>query len=149
MTYDNLRLGRYSQPYQAYSITTVTHQRTPFFTDLYCARRVIREMRRLHEAGEVQSQAWVLMPDHLHWLIELTATAPLAQIMHTFKGRSAQQVNQYLGRRGPVWQRAYYDHALRQEEDLKTVARYIVANPLRAGLAETIGDYPLWDAAWM
>jgi hypothetical protein len=38
---------------------------------------------------------------------------------------------------------------LRKDEDLQTVARYIVANPLRAGLVEKIGDYPLWDAIWL
>jgi REP element-mobilizing transposase RayT len=46
-------------------------------------------------------------------------------------------------------QRAFYDHALRQDEDVQGVARYIVANPLRAGLVENIGDYPLWDAIWL
>lgn len=54
-----------------------------------------------------------------------------------------------LGRNGPVWQRTYHDHALRREEDLRAAARYVVANPLRAGLAEGIGDYPFWDAAWL
>ena len=52
-----------------------------------------------------------------------------------------------LGR--ATWQTNYYDHAIRQDEDLRKVARYIVANPLRAGLVEQIGDYPLWDAMWL
>ncbi|MGH8412134.1 MAG: REP-associated tyrosine transposase, partial [Pseudomonas sp.] len=38
---------------------------------------------------------------------------------------------------------------IRRDEDLPAVARYIVANPLRAGLVEKIGDYPLWDAVWL
>jgi hypothetical protein len=38
---------------------------------------------------------------------------------------------------------------LRQDEDVARVARYVVANPLRAGLVKRIGDYPLWDAAWL
>jgi hypothetical protein len=29
------------------------------------------------------------------------------------------------------------------------VARYIVANPLRAGLCRHLGDYPLWDSVWL
>jgi REP element-mobilizing transposase RayT len=52
-----------------------------------------------------------------------------------------------LGR--PVWQNGFHDHALRQEEDLAEVARYIVANPLRAGLVERLGDYPHWHAIWL
>jgi len=54
-----------------------------------------------------------------------------------------------LADRGPVWQKGYYDHALRDEENLAAVARYIVANPLRAGLARNVADYPLWDAVWI
>ena len=49
----------------------------------------------------------------------------------------------------PIWQAGYYDHALRIEEDIQTVARYIVANPIRAGLVQKIADYPHWDAVWL
>jgi hypothetical protein len=48
-----------------------------------------------------------------------------------------------------VWQTGYHDHALRREEDIVQVSRYVVANPLRAGLVELLGDYPLWDAAFL
>ena len=48
-----------------------------------------------------------------------------------------------------VWQPGYFDRALRAEEDVREVARYIVANPLRASLCQYIGDYPLWDAGWL
>ena len=43
----------------------------------------------------------------------------------------------------------HYDHALRKDEDVKKIARYIIANPLRAGLVEKIEDYPYWDAVWL
>ncbi len=45
--------------------------------------------------------------------------------------------------------KTFHDRAMRKEEDLKAAARYIVANPLRAGLVERCGDYPLWDAVWL
>jgi REP element-mobilizing transposase RayT len=54
-----------------------------------------------------------------------------------------------LNRCGRLWQPGYHDHALRREEDLVATARYLVANPLRAGLVQHIGDYPLWDAVWL
>ncbi|MBN2380988.1 hypothetical protein JXM67_14415 [candidate division WOR-3 bacterium] len=41
-----------------------------------------------------------------------------------------------------MWQRGYYDHILRKEEDLEIVANYIWGNPVRKGLAETIEEYP-------
>jgi REP element-mobilizing transposase RayT len=106
-------------------------------------------MRRLEQQGLLESLAWVLMPDHLHWLFRLDADAQIASIMRRLKGVTARKINQRLVRGGSVWQSAYYDHAVRQDEDLRAVARYIIANPLRAGLVEQIGEYPLWDAVWL
>jgi REP element-mobilizing transposase RayT len=66
------------------------------------------------------------------------------------KSQSGNSINQLLGRSSnPVWQRGFHDHALRRDEDIVRVARYIVANPLRAGLVSRIGDYPLWDSVWV
>ena len=42
-----------------------------------------------------------------------------------------------------------YDRAARKHDDIRRIARYIVANPLRAGLVQNIGDYPHWDCIWM
>jgi len=44
---------------------------------------------------------------------------------------------------------SFHYHALRNEESIKAAARYIIANPLRAGLVQRIEDYPLWDALWL
>ena len=71
MSYDALRRGRYSLPQQIYCITTVTRDRCPLFTDMTTARVLIRELRRLHDDGDVHSLAWVVRPDHLHWMIQL------------------------------------------------------------------------------
>lgn len=45
----------------------------------------------------------------------------------------------------PLWQRGYYDHAIRKDEDAWAAARYIINNPIRACLAVSIGDYPYWS----
>ena len=62
------------------------------------------------------------------------------------KGRSARRINRREDAQGPVWQRAYHDHALRADESLAATIPYILENPLRAGLAQRIKDYSLWDA---
>lgn len=49
----------------------------------------------------------------------------------------------------PVWSRAFHDHAVRREEDLDAMARYVIGNPVRAGLAADVMGYPYWDAAWL
>jgi REP element-mobilizing transposase RayT len=89
------------------------------------------------------------MPDHLHWLIQLNQRWPLPRVVKTLKARSSLTINRHLGQHGSLWQKAYYDHAVRKDEDIRTIARYIVANPLRAGLVQDIGDYPHWDCIWM
>ncbi|MCM2341734.1 transposase [Rhodoferax sp.] len=149
MTYSNLLAGRFSAPGLVYLVTSVTSDRQAWFADFALARAVVAEMRHLHDSGAVQSIAWVLMPDHLHWLIQLGEQGTLAQVMKSFKGRSAQALHAMGHAPGPVWQRGYHDRALRREEDVLQVARYLAANPLRAGLVQSLGDYPHWDAVWV
>ena len=149
MSYDALRMGRHSLRHQVYCITTVIRDRHPLFADITTARLLVRELRRLHECGDVISLAWVVMPDHLHWLIQLNERWPLSRVVKTLKARSALTINRHLGQHGSLWQRAYYDRAARKDEDIRHIARYIVANPLRAGLVRDIRDYPHWDCIWM
>ena len=143
-----LRSGRVSEANRAYLLTTVTHQRHTIFQDWRLARLLIAEMRRLHDQQLVQSLAWVVMPDHLHWLI-LLQEIPLPQLVLQLKSRSAIAINKARNASGRVWQKGFHDHALRKEEGLTATARYIVANPLRAGLVQRVGDYPHWDAIWL
>ncbi|MBE7376117.1 REP-associated tyrosine transposase [Pseudomonas lopnurensis] len=143
-----LRAGRVSEPGRIYLLTAVTHNRQALFHDWHLARLLIAEMRRLHESQEVHSLAWVVMPDHVHWLAQLEGM-PLPRLMLQLKSRSAIAINEARNDSGRVWQKGFHDHALRQEEDLAATARCIVANPLRAGLVKRIGDYPHWDAIWL
>jgi REP element-mobilizing transposase RayT len=83
------------------------------------------------------------MPDHLHWLLVLGEGESLSQVVRRVKAVSSKR----LGR--AVWQKGFHDHALRREQDVRTVACYVVANPLRAGLVQRLGDYPHWDAMWL
>ena len=149
MSHDALRRGRHSLHHHVYCITTVTRDRHPLFRDIIAARLLVHELRRLHEHGVVISLAWVVMPDHLHWLIQLTERWSLSRVVKTLKARSAISINKYLCQQGSIWQRAYHDRAARRDEDIRQFARYIVANPLRAGLVRSVGDYPHWDCIWM
>ena len=146
----DLRKGRTSSSGTVYHVRTSTLHRRRLFHDLWLGREVVRSLRFLHDRGDVESLAFVVMPDHLHWLFRLTGQRPLAGVMLSLKRASSQAINQRRNIRGePVWQSGYFDRAMRREEDLRHVARYIVANPLRAGLCRSIGEYPLWDAIWL
>jgi len=149
MVYAQLRLGRLSLPGQVYFLTTTTCDRQPVFSDFPRARLVVNEMRRLHDTALVSSLAWVVMPDHIHWLVALGHTHSLAIMVKMLKGRTALAVNRGASCQGPVWQQGYFEHAVRKEEDLAGIARYIVANPVRKRMVRRVGDYPHWDAVWL
>ena len=145
---NKLRKGRFSETGRACLVTTITHQRKAIFHNWLLARLLVTELRLASETGLVETLAWVIMPDHLHWLF-LLQDSPLASVVHRVKSRSAIGINRHNGTRGRFWQKGFHDRGVRQEDDLKSIARYIVANPLRAGITEDIGAYPLWDAAWL
>ena len=145
---NRLRKGRHSQRGNLYLLTTATSDRHSVFSDFALGRLVVAELKSAQLDGWVQSLAWVLMPDHLHWLIEL-GDSSLDELMRRVKTNSARVINHQRSSSGPLWQAGYHDRALRQEEDVQAVARYVAANPLRAGLVARLGDYPLWDAIWL
>ena len=138
-----LRTGRISIPGQVYHLTFVTRSRRPFFNDFRIARAAVCTLRRAADRGDADTLAYVLMPDHLHWLMVLGPDRSLGKVVQAFKSASARRVGQ------PIWQSGFHDHALRTDEDCHAIARYIVANPLRRGLVARVGDYPHWDAVWL
>lgn len=143
-----LRKGRVSAVGQVYHVTICTADRIPWFADYVLGRLVVREMRAMHDAGMLRSMAWVLMPDHLHWMFVLN-DMPLPRVINRFKSKSARVINLARGCGGALWQAGYHDRALRREEDMQALARYVIANPVRAGLVKRVHDYALWDAVWL
>ena len=144
-----LRNGRASIGHTAYLITTTTQNRKPLFTHFPAACSAARCFEDATLLRESRMLAWVLMPDHAHWLLQLGDKDSLGEVIGRLKSASSRHTNRALNRTGPLWSKAFHDHALRAEEDLQAVARYIVANPLRAGLVRRIGDYPFWNAVWL
>jgi len=138
-----LRLGRFSQAGQVYMITVVTLGRQPFFTDFAAARALVHTLKTESDLHRADTLAYVVMPDHLHWLMQLQEGAQLARCVRNVKSVTTHRLGQ------PVWQRGFHDHAVRREEDLQALARYVVANPVRAGLVSRTGLYPHWDAIWV
>ncbi|WDG81174.1 transposase [Pseudomonas chlororaphis] len=143
-----LRTGRYSHPGQIYVLTSVTQNREPLFNDFHLGRLAVAAFKQTEQEQLAHSLAFVVMPDHFHWLVELHG-ATLPVLMGRTRSRICVSLNRQRGRKGAVWQRGYHDRGIRKEEDLQAVARYIVANPLRAGLVRRVGDYSLWDAIWV
>ena len=149
MSYNELRKGRASIAGHIYLITAVTTHRQPLFSELTLGRIVVNELRSLEKEYAAQTLAFVVMPDHLHWLMQMGNTLSLSEVVKRCKGRSGMLITKALGKSGSIWQPAFHDHAVRHEESLIEIARYIVMNPVRAGLVARVEDYSLWDSRWL
>ena len=143
-----LRAGRISLVGQTYHVTFATHDRRPLFDDFWLAREVMTLFGGLDHHGETRTHVLMLMPDHVHWLFTLESGS-LGRVMSRAKSRSAHVVKSRRPEIEVVWQKDYFDHALRAEESFRAVGEYILANPVRAGLVEQSGDYPHWFAEWV
>lgn len=142
------RIGRYSECGRIYMLTSITKGRQTFFSDWRVGILLAKQFEQANRDDVVASLAWVVMPDHFHWLIELKQSS-LSEVIARTKSKSNYLVNKALKRNGSIWQRGFHDRAIRREEDLKSMARYIILNPVRAGLVKRVGDYPLWNAIWI
>lgn len=139
----NLRIGRCSSSNQVYHITTATKDREPVFNNFKNARVLINALKYIHAQGKAATLCFVVMPDHLHWLLQLGEEKALSEVIASAKRYSSRHCHSLQ------WQAGFHDHALRKEEDLKAVSRYIINNPIRAGLSRNIKEYPHWDAIWL
>jgi REP element-mobilizing transposase RayT len=144
-----LRKGRVSYAQQVYLITFVTHQRKPLFADFELACTAAGALADARNWEQAKLLAWVLMPYHWHALVELRSDSPLAKVVQELKANSARKLGVAHPEIAQVWARAFHDRALRRDDDLVDAARYLVMNPIRAGLARKIREYPFWDAVWV
>lgn len=145
-----LRRTRFSAPGQVYLLTTVTHLRRPLFADWEVASRVCASLHEDRLWRGSRLLCWVLMPDHAHLLASLGPGESVSKLMQRVKAvssKAARSAQASPPRR--TWMPAYHDRALRRDEDMLAVARYVVMNPVRAGLVRRVGDYPYWNAIWV
>ncbi len=127
-------------------VTTNTSGRRPLFADPRLAEIVRAVLFATARELDIAIHAWAIMPDHVHLLLNLGARDDLPFVMQLFKGRSAQAVNDALGRRGHVWQRRFDDRIVVHDREFWAKVDYIHANPVRAGLVDEVCAYPFSSA---
>jgi putative DNA methylase len=111
-----------------------------FLRDPHIARLV--EEALFHFDGERYCLiAWVVMPNHVHVMIEQTEGYPLDSIIHSWKSYTATEANKILGRHGAFWFREYFDRFIRDERHFANAIRYIHENPVAAGLVEKAEEW--------
>ena len=142
-----LRQHRHSIINHYYSVTTCTHRRAKLFENYCNARILINSLKHSDLNGLTQTICFVIMPDHMHWLLQLKTQNSLSSVVAKVKGRTSFLMHK--AKNEQIWQAGFYDSLIRDEDHLIAQARYIVANPLRASLVKYIGDYPFWDCIYL
>jgi REP element-mobilizing transposase RayT len=98
-------------------------------------------------AGRVQLFAACLMPDHLHLLVG-PAGKSVIKFVQQWKSWTTR-LAWSAGHKGELWQPGVWDRKLRQDDDFETVCRYILQNPVKAGLASEFDEWRWNWAYWM
>ncbi len=73
--------------------------------------------------------SWSIMPNHVHVILRPHEGHDLEKILQSWKSFTAKKANEILGQEGSFWQEEYYDHVIRNGEDLKHQIRYVMQNP--------------------
>lgn len=149
MRHDSLRLAGFDyRGRHLYFLTYCTFQRTPVFSEKTSVEIVHPQILRAAAAERIHISAYCYMPDHLHLIAagqddETDGRAFIAKS----KQLSGFEFRRRTGRH--LWQRYAYDRLIKPDT-LLTVVRYVLGNPVAAGLVETAMDYPfsgseVWD----
>jgi putative transposase len=125
---------------QPFSWTICVYQRRHVFTSHDVVSPVLSHFLRAADATDVAVIAYCFMPDHLHLLLEgKSENAVIDQCVIRGKQYSGFWFAKKFGSR--LWQKSSWDRALRAEDDRNEVIRYILANPVRAGIVDTPLEY--------
>jgi len=135
--------GRVSSADAIYFVTYCLKSREPALTTKPVADDLLRFAQAMDGSKDTFTYAFTVMPDHCHWLFQLTGGLSLSQVVAKFKFLSRH----LLAARGLSWQRDFYDHRLRPEEAPEDYALYVFLNPYRAGLLPSDAAWPWWWSA--
>jgi len=107
--------------------------------------KILEKILLAADGRDYRMPAWVVMPNHVHLLVDVW-DVPLVKLINGWKGKSAREANQLLGRRGAFWQEDYYDTLIRDAAHLRRARRYTEQNPVKAFLTRTAREWP-WSSA--
>ena len=103
---------------------------------------IVAETLQLFDERKYRLFAWCVMPNHVHAVVRVFPTHQLAGVLHSWKSYTAKEANRTLRTHVTFWQREYYDHLLRDEAEFERAVKYVVENPVKAGLKD-------WKWLWV
>jgi len=128
-----------------YFFTVVTYRRRKLFADETNIGHLRDAFRLVKAKSPFDLQAIAILPDHLHCLWRLPdGDADFSRRWRDIKNLVSRRVHTPINRRREkqVWQRRFWEHAIRDEEDWKRHLDYIHYNPVKHGYVASPGDWP-------
>lgn len=124
-----------------YFVTICTANKIPIFTKPNIIKSMINYLSMVAKNEKMSVIIYCFMPNHLHLLLRgNTDQSNLLRFISKYKQLTGY--NFAKAHRNKLWGTSFYDHVLRGEESEPKISRYILENPVRKGLSETIFDYP-------
>ena len=123
-----------------YFITLRSHDLNHHFIHDKVVTKAVEILKSTADREGFNVWAYCFMPNHLHLLVEGQNThADMRRFVALFKQKTSYWFKGIYGKR--LWEPNYYEHVLRNDEDIMAVARYIFRNPVREGLVEDYSSY--------
>ena len=108
---------------------------------------VIDCLRWLHQNSRIHCEAYVVMPDHVHIILSLEDGQDLSRVMRSFGSFTARKINNLQGRKGQYWNHGFYDHRVKDRDELARQLNYVSMNPVKEGYVRKPEDWPYLEIA--
>ncbi len=132
------RLKRYQQAQDIHFITFSCHQRLPYLAASESKNIVEQQLERTRARHGARIYAYVLMPEHVHLLINESFAVPLAMFLKSLKQETSRELK---GDRRRFWLPRYYDFNVKTPETFTEKIQYIHRNPVKRGLVASPERY--------
>jgi len=106
------------------------------------AALLIDVLRSLVSEQKFMLHDFVIMPDHVHLLIEVDGDMTIEKAMQLIKGRFSHRLSHEFGYKGDVWQRGFTEVQVLNKQNFEAHRAYIAENPIKAGLVASTEEYP-------
>ena len=129
-------------PSRIFFATTKTSMSRRLLQSERNAGLLIEVLRSLVAENSLKLHDFVIMPDHIHLLIEVGCDMTIEKAMQLVKGRFSHRLGKELGYKGEVWQRGFTEEQVLGRESLSQHRKYIAENPVKAGLVREGESFP-------
>lgn len=132
---ERLLYGRISIPGATYFLTICAADCNRILTKNSIAAGLNKQFEIQENEGDLKLISGTLMPDHLHLIIRLSRVLTISQVVAKFKTKTRDMV---------PWQRNFYEHRIRPDENEESYGFYVFMNPYTAELIDLNQLWPWW-----